>query len=272
MSQLNQDLKIKNRQTMPVLFIGHGSPMNAINENNYTRTLNALGERLARPKAILCISAHWLTEQTTITHMQKPKTIHDFYGFPQELFDITYPANGAPALAEEIQKAIQIPKILTDDNHWGLDHGTWSVLVHLYPQADIPVLQLSININQAPLYHYQLGQELQKFRDKGVLIIGSGNIVHNLQKIKWQENATPFDWAITYDAWVKQKIETRDFANLVNDFASAPEGRLAVPTPEHYYPLLYILGASRKSDVLKFEYEEIQNGSISMRSLGFYTP
>ncbi len=253
-------------ERMPVLFIGHGSPMNAIEINNYTKTLNALGKNLPKPKAILMVSAHWMTEGTYITEMQNPKTIHDFYGFPQKLFDVQYPAPGSPEIAKLVQETVLVPKVHGDKEMWGLDHGTWSVLRHMYPDADIPVMQLSIYMAQPPEYHVKLGQQLSKLRDQGVLILGSGNLVHNLRQIKWEPNAQPFDWAVEFDQWLKEKLMDRDFKAVQNDFHKTKAGQLSVPTLDHYFPLHYILGAAESSDELKFEYEEMQNGSISMRS------
>ncbi len=176
---------------MPVLFIGHGSPMNALADNRYTSTLRILGERLPRPRAILCVSAHWMTEGTWITHVRHPKTIHDFHGFPPELFEIQYPAPGSPEIAEEIQAFVNEPKIQADDEMWGLDHGAWSILRHMFPSAEIPVLQLSLYMAQPPEFHFKLGQQLQGLRKSGILIVGSGNVVHNLRKLQWDENAKP---------------------------------------------------------------------------------
>jgi 4,5-DOPA dioxygenase extradiol len=259
------DLNTKNR--MPVVFIGHGSPMNAIEQNNFTNFLKNFNLKIPTPKYILCISAHWMTNGTWVTEMQKPKTIHDFYGFPQALFDVQYPAPGAPEVAELIKNIITSTSVQGDLSEWGLDHGTWSILKHMYPKADIPVLQLSIDINKPPEYHYEIGHQISKLRDHGVLILGSGNIVHNLRKIKWEPNAKPFDWATESDLWVKHKLEQRDFKSVINDFHKTEAGKLSVPTMEHFYPLNYILGASEANDELHFDYEEIQNGSISMRSV-----
>jgi 4,5-DOPA dioxygenase extradiol len=254
---------------LPTIFLGHGSPMNAIDDNAFTQSLSRLGREIPRPEAILVVSAHWMSEGTWITHMEKPKTIHDFYGFPQALFDIQYPAPGRPDIAQAIQKEIADPKIHLDDEAWGLDHGTWGVLRHMYPEADIPVMQLSVYMTQPPEYHMKLGQELAKLREKGVLIVGSGNIVHNLRRIRWEENAAPYEWAQEFDEWSKKKLLERDFKALQHDILKSEAGRLSIPTMDHYYPLLYILGASDSTDELKFEYEEIQNGSISMRCLSF---
>jgi 4,5-DOPA dioxygenase extradiol len=253
-------------ERMPVLFIGHGSPMNAIENNEYTRKLSALGKSLPKPTAILVVSAHWMTEGSWITEMAHPKTIHDFHGFPQALFDVQYPAPGSPEIAKLIQDMTTQPKIHGDHEMWGLDHGTWSVLRHMYPNADIPVLQLSLYMSESPEYHVSLGKQLSQLRDKGVLILGSGNLVHNLRKIRWEPNAKPFEWAVEYDEWLKTKLVDRDFSAVLNDFNLTTAGKLSVPTLDHYYPLHYILGAANDRDELKFEFEEIQNGSISMRS------
>jgi len=270
LNELGELFSKKNKdKALPALFLGHGSPMNALADNRFTRSLNALGKEIQRPEAILVISAHWMTEGTWITHMDKPKTIHDFYGFPQSLFDIQYPAPGRPDIAEAIQKEIPDHKINLDKEAWGLDHGTWAVLRHMYPNADIPVMQLSIYMSQPPEYHMMLGLELAKLREKGVLLVGSGNIVHNLRRISWEENAIPFDWALEFDEWSKQKLLSRDFNALQNDFLKTQAGKLSVPSMDHYYPLLYILGSAKNKDELKFEYEEIQNASISMRSFSF---
>ncbi len=251
---------------MPVLFIGHGSPMNALAQNSYTRFLNKLGEDLPRPKAILCISAHWMTEGSWITEMAQPKTIHDFYGFPQALFDVRYPAPGAPDIAEKIISLVHDPKLHADKEMWGLDHGTWSVLRHLYPKADVPVMQLSLHLEQPPAYHYKLGQELRKLREEGILILGSGNLVHNLRQINWDEKARPHPWALEFDQWTKEKLSARDDEALVNQFLESEAGRLSVPTTEHYLPLLYVLGAAGKDEKPEFLFEEIHHSSIAMRS------
>lgn len=256
-------------EKMPVVFIGHGSPMNAIDTNPYTKALNALGKRLPKPKAILVVSAHWMTEGTYVTEMQNPKTIHDFYGFPQALFDVKYPAPGSPEIAQLVKDNVMNPKVHGDKEAWGLDHGTWAVLRHMYPEANIPVLQLSIYMAQPPEYHVKIGQQLAKLREHGVLILGSGNLVHNLRQIRWEPTAPAFDWAVEFDQWTKQKITDRDFNAVLNDFHKTKAGQLSVPSMDHYYPMHYILGAVDSKDELKFEYEEMQNGSISMRSFTF---
>ena len=249
----------------PVFFLGHGSPMNALAENDYTKKLAGMRSLAPAPRAILVISAHWLTEGSFLTAMAKPRTIHDFYGFPSALSEIKYPAPGAPELAREIAKEIVSPLIQLDEREWGLDHGTWSVLRHIYPEATIPVLQLSIDISQPPEFHLELGRQLEKLRERGVLIVGSGNIVHNLRRISWEPNAKIEDWASEFDLWAKRKIETRDHHALTHDYLKTEAGKLSVPTPDHYYPLLYALGAAGKGEA-RFTVEEIQNGSIAMRS------
>ncbi len=254
---------------MPALFLGHGSPMNAIQENSITRAFKKLGAELPKPRAILAISAHWMTNGTWVTSMPHPKTIHDFYGFPQALFEIQYPARGSTQLAKDLQQLITDPQVRADDHSWGLDHGTWSVLKHLYPYADIPVVQLSLDMTQPPQFHFELGQKLQDLRNQGILILGSGNIVHNLHKIKWDDDTKPYDWAVEFDDWVKEKSISRDFESLITNATDTKAGQLSIPTPDHYYPLLYVLGASLSKDTLNFDIEGFQNASISMRSLRF---
>lgn len=254
---------------MPIFFFGHGSPMNAIEKSDYTEMLSIIGKKIPTPKSILCISAHWMSEGTWITHTKNPRTIHDFYGFPKELFDVQYPANGDIALAERIQSVIKSPQIQADNEMWGYDHGTWSVLKHIYPEANIPVLQLSIYMEQPGEYHFRLGEALKFLRDEDVLIIGSGNLVHNLRTIDWDRNAKPHDWAVECDLWMKEKLLARDFKALVNDATKSQAGKLSIPSPDHYYPILYILGAAYEDEKMRFEYEGIHNASISMRSISF---
>ncbi|CEG58857.1 4,5-DOPA-extradiol-dioxygenase [Legionella fallonii] len=254
---------------MPVLFIGHGSPMNAIEENAFTAMLEHLGNELPLPQAILCISAHWITSGSWLTSMPVSRTIHDFYGFPQPLFEVQYPAPGSPALAQKIKEQIKQPHIHLDEN-WGLDHGSWSILRHMYPQANIPVIQLSIDMSEPPEYHFNLGQQLKELRTEGVLIIGSGNIVHNLSMIRWSKHAKAYPWACEFDKQVKEYLLKRDFAPLMNELPFTASGRLSVPTLDHYLPLIYVLGCSDINDQLTFIFEEIELGSISMRSLKFH--
>jgi 4,5-DOPA dioxygenase extradiol len=255
---------------MPVLFIGHGNPMNALRDTPFTQTLNRWGRNLPRPTAILCVSAHWLTEGSWVTGMAQPRTIHDFYGFPQELYAVQYPAPGSPVTAELIRTTIKNPPIHIDGHEWGLDHGTWSVLRHMFPEAGIPVLQLSLDTSLTAEDHFKLGQQLKQLRRQGVLIIGSGNIVHNLRRISFDDNAPPLDWALEFDAWFKARLEDRNFPALLHEATQSASGKLSIPTPDHWLPLLYILGAANASDKLKTEYEGIENASISMRSFGFY--
>lgn len=253
---------------LPVLFVGHGSPMNAIADNTFTRTLFRLGQDLPRPESILCVSAHWMTQGTCVNTEARPRTIHDFGGFPQALFNVRYPAPGNPALAARVQKLVKSTQVRGDET-WGFDHGTWSVLRHLYPQADIPVVQLSIDMSQPADYHFKIGRELAALRDEGVMIVASGDIVHNLRLISWQSDAPALGWAKDFEKWFIEKLQARDFNALQTEFLNSDEGRLSVPTPDHYIPLYYILGASAPEDVLKLEFEEIQNGSISMLTFSF---
>lgn len=270
LDQISQGPKTEK---MPLLFVGHGSPMNAIDVNPFTKALNSLGGKIPRPHAILVVSAHWMSEGTWVTEMPQPKTIHDFYGFPQELFDIKYPAPGSPEVARLIRQTVKEPQVHGDTEMWGLDHGTWSVLRHLYPKADIPVLQMSLYMEQPPEYHFKVGEQLRTLRERGILILGSGNLVHNLRRIKWEPDAQPYDWALEYDEWLKKQLSQKQFQTVLNDFHKTEAGKLSVPTLDHYFPLHYVLGASDAQDELRFEYEEIQNGSISMRtiSLGLKT-
>jgi len=258
-----------NSARMPCLFVGHGNPMNAVLKNPFTDVLESLGQRIRQPTSILCISAHWMSEGTWITHMPHPKTIHDFHGFPKELFSVQYPAPGSPRVAEQIQTEILPSRAHLDDELWGLDHGTWSILRHMYPAAKIPVLQMSIYMEKSPEYHFALGKQLRKLRDQGVLIIGSGNIVHNLSEMSWEDGALPFDWAVEFDEWVKVRILQRDFRPLLTEAHYSRAGKLSIPSPDHWYPLLYTLGASDETDEVVFEYEGIENSSISMRTISF---
>jgi 4,5-DOPA dioxygenase extradiol len=257
------------KEKAPVFFIGHGSPMNALQKNQFTGALSRMRDHYPDPKAILCISAHWMTEGTWVTHMANPKTIHDFHGFPQELFEVKYPAPGDPRLAAQLCETVLAPNAHLDDEMWGLDHGTWSVLRHMFPDANVPVVQLSLHMEKDPAYHYALGHKLRKLRSQGVLIVGSGNIVHNLRKIKWDETASAYPWAVEFDNWAKTNLLKRKFDPFIHDYHATEAGRLSVPTLEHYLPLLYVLGASEDSDQMRFEYEGVENGSISMRTISF---
>ena len=252
---------------MPMLFIGHGNPMNAIEDNEYSRKWQALGKNLPRPQAILSISAHWLTPVTRVTGMPFPKTIHDFGGFPKSLFDVQYPAPGSPEFAKLTQELVTTSHILTDDA-WGLDHGTWSVLLPMYPAADIPVFQLGIVYEQSPAYHYQIGKELIKLRDKGVLIIGSGNLVHNLGMVDWHGGAKTYDWAKEFDSRFTGWINDNDHTSILNyQKILGHTAELAHPTNDHLLPLFYILGLQQKGEKITYFNDKFEMGSISMRSI-----
>jgi 4,5-DOPA dioxygenase extradiol len=254
---------------MPVLFVGHGSPMNAIEDNEFVQTWRELGKSLLQPSAILCVSAHWETRGTFVTAMEKPMTIHDFGGFPEELFDVQYPAPGSPELAKEVQHIIK--KAGTGlDYKWGLDHGAWSVIKHLYPKADVPVIQLSMDYYQSPQYHYDLAMELAPFRKKGVLIIGSGNMVHNLGLVSWEKMNEPgfgYDWAIEANEKMKKFILSDDHKALINYKSQGRAFQLAVPTPEHFIPLLYALALKEENETLNFFNDKAVAGSLSMTSI-----
>ncbi len=255
---------------LPALFVGHGSPMNALEDNAFTRSLKKLGAEFKKdgkkPSAILVVSAHWLTRGSFVNISEKQKTIHDFGGFPQELFDMQYPASGSPEKAKE---TALLSHLLHETNEWGLDHGAWTVLVHLFPDADIPVFQLSIDFYQPMQYHLDLAKELRSLREKGVLVIGSGNIVHNLRmsmpKLQMSDN-TPYDWATEFDTWVKGKIDSGDYAALANYEQIGSAGKLAVPTTDHYIPMLYTLGLADGKEEIKQVYESVEYGGLSMRT------
>lgn len=255
-----------NTPAMPVLFLGHGSPMNAIELNEFSRGWQQIGKSLPVPNAILCVSAHWETRGTFVTAMEKPRTIHDFGGFPRALFDVQYPAPGSPDLARETSKIITQTKVGLDEN-WGLDHGAWSVIKHLYPKADIPVIQLSLDYGKSPREHYALAAELAALRKKGVLIIGSGNIVHNLRIIDWKKPDTGYDWAVETDAKMRQWISEGNHQALIDYKKAGMAFEQSVPTPEHYLPLLYTLGLQGKNEEVSFFNTKTIMGSISMTSV-----
>jgi 4,5-DOPA dioxygenase extradiol len=255
--------------TMPVLFIGHGSPMNGIENNAFSNRWTNLAQEIPTPTAVLVISAHWFTRGTMITAMDFPKTIHDFGGFPDALYQIQYPAPGSPILAKETAAQISSTKVLLDHD-WGLDHGTWSIVRHMYPKANIPVLQLSMDYTKTTRFHYELGQELLHLRKKGVLIIGSGNMVHNLRMVAWDKLNGPsfgFDWAIDINQIFKDRILQHDHASLIEYEKLGREAMLAIPTPEHYLPLLYILGMQGKKEGVSFFNDLPVGGSLTMTSV-----
>jgi 4,5-DOPA dioxygenase extradiol len=250
-------------EMMPALFIGHGSPMNAIEQNDYNRSWAELGKKLPRPKAILTISAHWLTRDTRVTAMERPQTIHDFGGFPQALFDAQYPAPGSPDFAE-LTKKIVTKTSIQSDHDWGLDHGTWSFLLPMYPHADIPVYQLSLDYYKPLQYHYELALELQELRKKGVMIIGSGNIVHNLRLLSF--SGQTYDWASEFDEKIKSFLLDKNHEGIIHYEKLGTAARMSVPTPDHYLPLIYSIAQQGKNEMISFFNEKTDMGSVSMRS------
>jgi len=258
---------------MPVLFIGHGSPINIILDNSFTRMLTELGQRLPRPKAIMVVSAHWLTNGTSAGCMKRPRTIYDFYGFPDQLYKVTYPSPGAPDEATFVVNTVK-KAALHCDVSWGLDHASWAILKHMYPLADIPVFELSLDYSfnewhaKPVQYHYDLAKELAGLRSRGVLIIGSGNIVHNLGNIDFEDmEAEPFDWAVEFDEQVKANLLSRNHTDLIRYPNMGSTALLAVPTLDHYLPLIYAIALQEKNDPLTFVHEGFQHGSISMRCI-----
>lgn len=258
-----------NDESMPVLFVGHGSPMNAIEENQFTEGWETIAETFPQPKAILCISAHWETKGTYVTAMKNPRTIHDFGGFPRELYEIEYPAPGFPELADEVKKLITKTDVILD-YAWGLDHGTWSVIRHMYPEANVPVIQMSLDYIKSPRYHYDLAKELAVLRKKGILIAGSGNMVHNLRMIAWDKMNEPeygFDWAIEANEKMKKYILSGSHNHLIEYDSQGKEFNLAIPTPEHFLPLLYILSLQEKNEKIALFNDKPVMGSLTMTSL-----
>ncbi len=261
--------KLFDTKKMPVLFIGHGSPMNAIEENEFTKEWRIVGDYLPKPVAIICISAHWETIGTFVTAMKNPRTIHDFGGFPEELYEVDYPAPGNPELAIQLKKIIKKTAIGLDEK-WGLDHGCWSMLKHLYPEADIPVIQMSLDYNQPARYHYELAKELSILRKKGVLIIGSGNMVHNLSLIDWRRINEPgfgYDWAIEANEQMKKFIVSDNHDSLINYHSQGKAFNFAIPTPEHFLPLLYTLALKEDNDTISFFNDKAYGGSLTMTSV-----
>lgn len=263
------DLLREEDEKLPVLFVGHGSPMNAIEDNIFSQRWKQMGKEITKPKAVLCISAHWLTSGTRITAMPNPKTIHDFGGFPQSLFDVQYPAPGDPELAKNASTLVHKTSVQLD-HEWGLDHGTWSVVKNMYPDANIPVLQLSIDYNKPAQYHYELAKELAALRKKGVLIIGSGNMVHNLGMIAWDKMNEPdygYDWAIELNEKFKKAIEDGNHQALINYQSFGSSALKAIPTPDHYFPLLYTLALKDRNEKTSFFNDKVTMGSITMTSV-----
>jgi 4,5-DOPA dioxygenase extradiol len=260
-------MTIGDMKPMPVIFIGHGNPMNVIQHNRWTESWGALGTALPRPKAILAISAHWYAPATMVTAMEYPPTIHDFGGFPRELYEIRYPAPGNPSLAARVRDMLSpIPVKL--DVEWGLDHGTWTVLYHVFPEADIPVVQISIDRRQRPSFHYEIGELLTPLRDEGILILGSGNLVHNIQAYNWdQPDVAPFEWALRFEEKVRHALQSDQGEQLIDYLNLEAEAQLSVPTPDHYLPLLYVLGSRKKGEAISFPIEGFDGGSMSMLSI-----
>ena len=273
-SALNQlSSTFEHTDKMPLLFLGHGSPMNAIEENQFVRGFREAGKNIQKPKAVLVISAHWETQGTMVTAMEKPQTIHDFGGFPQALFEVEYPAPGSPALAKTTKALIKKTEVQLDEK-WGLDHGTWSVIKHLYPNADVPVIQMSLDYTQKPQYHYELAKELAALRNKGILIVGSGNLVHNLGAIAWDKmnvDDYAFDWAIEASTKMKSLILANDHQSLINFQSQGKAFNLAIPSPEHFLPLLYILALKEENERLTLFNDKAVAGSLTMTSIKITT-
>jgi 4,5-DOPA dioxygenase extradiol len=273
MNTLNDLHKISstfsNTEKMPVLFLGHGSPMNAIEENQFVTGFRNMAKTLPKPNAILCISAHWFTSGTKVTAMEMPRTIHDFGGFPQELFEVQYPAKGSPELATITQELL-LPTAVELDEHWGLDHGAWSVIKHLYPEANVPVIQMSIDYTKSGQYHFELAQKLSALRNKGILIIGSGNIIHNLRLVDFHnldKDNYGYDWAIEAKENINDYLLNGNFQPLIDFEKQSKAFQLSIPTPEHYLPLIYTLGLKGKSEELSLFNDKLVAGSLSMTSV-----
>lgn len=249
---------------MPAVFVGHGNPLNAIEDNEYGRAWAALAASLPRPRTVLCVSAHWYPPATAVTAMTQPRTIHDFGGFPRELYQVQYPAPGAPELAARVA-GLMAPVPVRLDAAWGLDHGAWSVLVHMYPEADVPVIQLAIDETRAARWHFELAQRLAPLREEGVLILGSGNLVHNLHTYAWGRRAVePYDWAVRFETRARELLAARDFDPLVSYESLGRDALLSVPTPDHYLPLLYMLAQHQEGEPIGFPVEGFDGGSVSM--------
>jgi 4,5-DOPA dioxygenase extradiol len=252
------------KKPMPAFFFGHGNPMNALGGNDFSNSWTTCGAALPKPKAVLSVSAHWYVSGTFVTAVPAPRTIHDFGGFPTQLYQIQYPAPGDPQLAEQIAELLS-PLPVKQDRHWGLDHGTWSVLCHVFPEADIPIVQLSIDRTQEPAFHYTLARKLAPLRDEGVLVIGSGNLVHNLQAYAWgRRPVDPLDWAVRFENRVRVCLASGDHQPLIDYPSMGPDAMLAVPTPDHYLPLLYVIALQKKEESVSFPVEGFDGGSVSM--------
>jgi 4,5-DOPA dioxygenase extradiol len=252
----------------PAIFFGHGSPMNALERNRHTEAWSGAGRAFGKPKAILAISAHWFVRGTAVTAMTQPPTIHDFGGFPPALHAFDYPAPGDAALAERV-RALLAPLDVRYDYEWGLDHGTWSVLCHVFPHADVPIVQLAIDGTEQPEFHYELGQKLSALRDEGIMLVGSGNVVHNLRVIRWKDGSTPYPWATRFNEAARDLLERNDHGPLIDYHALGEAAMMSVPTPEHFLPALYIAGAQRDDDKLTILTDGIELGSISMLSFAY---
>jgi 4,5-DOPA dioxygenase extradiol len=252
---------------LPAIFFGHGNPMNALLDNEYTRRWSAIGQSIAKPKAILSISAHWYVPATGVTVSTAPRTVHDFGGFPPELYQVKYPAPGDPELARRVQQLLA-PVPVALDNSWGLDHGTWSVLKHVYPQADVPIVQLSIDETQPAEWHFDIARRLAILRDEGVLIVGSGNLVHNLHTYAWgREAVEPYDWALRFEQQAREMLMAEENRPLIDYERLGRDAMLSIPTPDHYLPLLYVLGTRQKGESASFPVEGVDGGSVSMLSV-----
>ena len=260
---------LQNSDRMPVLFLGHGSPMNAIEENEFVQEFRKQGKALEKPQAIVVVSAHWETKGSYVTAMENPRTIHDFGGFPKELYEEQYPAPGSPSLAQDISDLVQPAGTVSPDHSWGLDHGSWTVVKHLFPEADVPVIQLSLDYTKPAAYHYELGRQLAKLRDRGILIIGSGNIIHNLRRVAWDKLDQPYayDWAAEADQKIKGWILNDDHQPLIDFRNNGKAFDLSIPTPEHYLPLLYALALKGKKEELMLFNDQPLGGSLSMTSV-----
>lgn len=252
---------------MPAIFFGHGNPLNALADNDWTRGWRSIGESMPKPKGILCVSAHWYIPGVAVTAMPRPRTIHDFGGFPRELFEFQYPAPGSPELADRVSKLLGGEAVM-DESSWGLDHGTWSVLCHVFPDADIPVVQLSINETEPASFHYEIARILAPLRDEGVLVTGSGNMVHNLHTYAWgNAGREPFDWALRFEKTARDLISAGDHEPLIHYETLGKDAHLSAPTPDHYLPLLYVLALQQQNDDVSFPVGGFDGGSVSMTSV-----